>query len=124
MSRSKSEVGLIGEDLAGQFLKRKGFAILERNHRNRFGEIDIVGRAPNGTLVFVEVKTMTSEGGGEIGPEDQASRAKLEKMRKAAMMFAGYKQKLIREDRGWRIDLVAIVLTDPPTIRYYENVVN
>lgn len=43
------------EEAAARFLKRKGYRIIERNYRTRFGEIDIVARY-DGYLVFVEVK--------------------------------------------------------------------
>ena len=45
-----------GEDLAANYLKRKGFTILERNYRIRGGEIDIIAQNED-TLIFVEVKT-------------------------------------------------------------------
>lgn len=54
----KSELGQKGEDLACVYLVEKGFKILERNYRRKWGEIDIVAVAPDKTLVFVEVKTM------------------------------------------------------------------
>lgn len=48
-----------GEDEAARLLKKKGYTILERNFRGRFGEIDIVAREGD-TLVFVEVKARTN----------------------------------------------------------------
>ena len=49
-------LGTEGERLAGLHLERRGFTILARNYRTRFGELDLVGW--NGeTLVFCEVKT-------------------------------------------------------------------
>jgi putative endonuclease len=54
-------VGVRGEKLAARFLRRQGFKILYRNFRGRHGgEIDLVCRDGD-TLVFVEVKTRTSE---------------------------------------------------------------
>jgi putative endonuclease len=49
-------LGQLGERLAAEHLTRRGFRIVERNYRTRWGELDIVafdGR----TLVFCEVKT-------------------------------------------------------------------
>jgi len=52
----RNELGRRGEQLAVEHLERLGFAILERNYRTRWGELDIV--AFDGTaLAFVEVKT-------------------------------------------------------------------
>ena len=53
-------LGISGENLACDALSRQGYAILARRYRTRIGEIDIV--AMDGpTLVFVEVKTRTSD---------------------------------------------------------------
>src|SRR5436853_4636743 len=55
------QLGTRGEKLACRFLRRRGYKILYRNFRGRTGgEIDVVCR-DNDTLVFVEVKTRTSE---------------------------------------------------------------
>jgi putative endonuclease len=49
-----------GEELAAQHFQRLGFEVLARNHRTRFGELDLV--AYNGhTLVFAEVKTRRTD---------------------------------------------------------------
>ncbi|MBV9168064.1 MAG: YraN family protein [Solirubrobacterales bacterium] len=71
-------LGRLGEDVAADHLVRRGFAILQRNYRTRWGEIDIVafdGR----TLVFCEVKSRGSaRAGGRPGP---AAVAPLESLR-------------------------------------------
>ena len=64
-------LGRLGEELAVTHLRRMGFALLERNARTRYGEIDVIafdGR----TLVFVEVKTRRSRGSPRksSGPEE------------------------------------------------------
>jgi putative endonuclease len=53
-------LGIAGENLACEALTGRGYAILARRYRTRVGEIDIVAR-DGGTLVFIEVKTRTSE---------------------------------------------------------------
>src|SRR5579884_2513387 len=60
---SRRELGSRGEQLAVDHLVRRGFGILQRNYRTRFGELDIVafdGR----TLVFCEVKSRRSAPAG------------------------------------------------------------
>jgi putative endonuclease len=55
--RRAKELGRRGEDLAAAHLERLGYRILARNHRTRFGELDLVATDPaNETLVFCEVK--------------------------------------------------------------------
>lgn len=51
----RQTLGRAGEQQALEHLVRRGYALVKRNHRTRFGEIDLIvcnGRA----LVFVEVK--------------------------------------------------------------------
>jgi putative endonuclease len=55
-SDARHRLGATGERIAAEHLIRRGYTILERNYRTRWGELDIVafdGR----TLAFVEVKT-------------------------------------------------------------------
>ena len=48
-------LGAFGEEEAVRCLRRKGYRIVQRNYRCRFGEIDIIARKRN-ILAFVEVK--------------------------------------------------------------------
>ncbi|MBI2186271.1 MAG: YraN family protein [Acidobacteria bacterium] len=65
MADSRQSLGKIGEDLACGELRRRGYAILARRYRTRYGELDIVARQTE-TIVFVEVKARSDEtfGGG------------------------------------------------------------
>ena len=58
------EEGLKGEDMAIKTLKKAGYKIVERNHRNLLGEIDVVAEE-GGSLVFVEVKKRNTARFGE-----------------------------------------------------------
>ena len=51
--------GKIGEDLAVEYLRSKGYEILERNFLCKQGEIDIIALDKN-YLVFIEIKARTS----------------------------------------------------------------
>ena len=120
-------LGQIGEDLACEYLRDKGYRILNRNYRKPWGEIDIVTRAKDNTLVFAEVKTMVEAGDERIGPEDQMSAAKIEKFRRICRTFAAKNPELINERRGWRMDVVAIDANENINakdwkIRHYENI--
>ncbi|MEK7629917.1 MAG: YraN family protein [Patescibacteria group bacterium] len=118
----KSEIGEKGENYACTYLENKSYKILNRNYREVFGELDIIALAPDKTLVFVEVKTMTGSG-GFLRPEDQMTAAKLKKFRRVAQFYAGKHEELINDKKGWRLDLVAILITDgKPEISHYENV--
>ena len=62
--RVTNPIAKIGEELAAEYLRKKGYKIIDRNFRKGYGEVDIVAiEDPNSsekTLVFVEVKTRTS----------------------------------------------------------------
>ena len=120
--QKKSEIGRIGEDIAANALKARGFRIIERNYLKPWGELDIVAIAPDRTLVFVEVKTLTES--EDFTPEEHLTSDKLEKLQRTAQLFAGHRPELVDEKMGWRIDLAAITLRgdgEKPLIRYYEN---
>ncbi|TSC82328.1 MAG: putative endonuclease [Parcubacteria group bacterium Gr01-1014_19] len=120
----KQITGNDGENLACDFLIRKGYKIIERNYLKPWGELDIITKDRSGVLVFVEVKTMRCLPANTVlQPEDNLTDAKLKKLRRTAEMFAGKHPELIDSDLGWRIDLVAICLTSNKSkIRHYENV--
>lgn len=124
MVNNKSEIGNFGEDLACRFLLEKGYKIIERNFRKPWGEIDIIVKDPNKTLVFVEVKTMFETATDGLSPEDQLSYAKFKKIAKTSLGYTTTNPNLVDKIRGWRIDLVAIVLdkNKMPDIRHYENI--
>jgi putative endonuclease len=73
--------GQLGEQLAAEHLVRRGFRIVERNYRTRWGELDIVafdGR----TLAFCEVKTrrLTAAGRSPFEAVRTRKRARVRKM--------------------------------------------
>jgi len=51
----RQQLGRLGEDLALAHLERRGYRLVARNHRTRFGEIDLIV-SDDATIVFVEVK--------------------------------------------------------------------
>lgn len=122
----KSEIGKLGEDLACEYLIKKGYRVLERNFRKPWGELDIVAKYKDGTLVIVEVKTMREN--PSLSPEDNLTKAKLEKLKRTALLYAGSKQELLRDKKGWRIDLIAVSIsnltniTDNYLVSHYENI--
>ncbi|MCR1951524.1 MULTISPECIES: YraN family protein [unclassified Clostridium] len=56
MSKFNKCIGSYGEDLASSYLKSKGYYILKKNFRNKYGEIDLICRH-DGLIIFVEVKS-------------------------------------------------------------------
>jgi len=98
-------LGILGEDLAAEFLRKNGYKILERNFRSKFGEIDIIAQDKD-TLVFVEVKTRWSEKFGL--PEEAITPWKIKKIKKAGEYYKLFHPEL---PELLRIDAVCLDLS-------------
>ena len=83
MSRDpRHRLGQLGEQLAADHLSRRGFEIVERNYRTRWGELDIVA-FDGATLVFCEVKTRRLDSSAQ-SPFDAIRGGKRSQVRKMA----------------------------------------
>ena len=95
------ETGFSAEARAATFLEEQGLAIVARNYRTRFGEIDLVARDGT-TLVFVEVRSRTPGGFG-----DAASSITAAKQRRIALAARFYLSTLTREP-PCRFDVITL----------------
>ncbi len=119
----KSELGRVGEDFACGYLVKNGYKIIERNYRKSWGELDIVAKAKDKTLVLVEVKTMKNNFCQDIEPEDQMTFSKIKKFKKAAELYVGSHESLIDDKKGWRLDAIALLKDGKEfVVRHYENI--
>ncbi|MHC4738415.1 MAG: YraN family protein [Planctomycetota bacterium] len=111
-------LGRWGEKRCEKFLKKKGLKKLTRNFSCKAGEIDLIMVAPNGAIVFVEVKTRTDETFEAV--ESVITFGKKNKLYKTARYFLAVHNI---DNRPYRFDFVAIVLgkTGPERIKHYEN---
>jgi putative endonuclease len=99
---TKREIGIEGEDMATKALEKKGYKIIEKNYRSKFGEIDIVAEE-KGYLVFIEVKRRTSGSfGGSFDAIDERKKAHM--VRSAQYYLKSHKCF----DRKARFDVVGI----------------
>ncbi|HLY50611.1 MAG TPA: YraN family protein [Solirubrobacteraceae bacterium] len=80
---SRQQLGQLGEELAAEHLIRRGFQILQRNYRTRWGELDIVAFDGH-TLCFAEVKTRRVFAGSALGPFASIGPRKQSQVRKMA----------------------------------------
>lgn len=111
--------GAWGEELAAKYLRRKGYKIVEKNYRSRYGEIDIIAEDRN-FLVFAEVKLRKNDSHGS--GRDFVTARKQERLKATALLYLsqhpGEKQP--------RFDVVEIFAPDgtatkKPIINHLED---
>ncbi len=115
---SIQQTGALGEKLARNFLRQKGYAVLDANWSTLFGELDIVARQDE-MLVFVEVKTRRSH-------DSESALAGISALKKERIIKAAYQylqDKDVDDDSPWRIDVIAVALhaDGPPQIDHVED---
>lgn len=107
--------GARAEALAGDYLRAQGLAIVARNFRTRFGEIDLIARDRD-VLVFVEVRMRRSRRfGGAIASITAAKRRRL------VSAANGYLAMIGREP-PCRFDAVVMQGLDPRTIEWQRDI--
>jgi len=82
---TNQELGQLGEKLAKKFLEEREYEIIQQNFKSREGEIDIIAKDKDETVVFVEVKTRTSLEFGN--PSEAVNQIKKEHILKTAKYF-------------------------------------
>jgi putative endonuclease len=94
--------GILGEKLAQEFLKARGYQIVAKNYRSPDGEIDIIA-SKDGVIVFVEVRAKHSPIFGT--PEESITRRKKKKL---VLVSQHYLQTLTEPPPFWSIDFIGI----------------
>lgn len=128
MSQSRQELGRWGEAHAAEYLVDQGYTIVARNERTPYGEIDLVAQKVSGPtaesresqelLVFVEVKTRTSQSFGY--PEEAVTPRKQINLISAAQHYLQEHPDL---NLDWRIDVISIERypDQAPIIHHFDN---
>lgn len=114
----RKELGILGEKIAAEYLKKRGYTIVETNFRSRQGEIDIIARDKD-YLVFVEVRSRRSHEFGS--PEESLTHSKRERLVSLAL---GYLLTHSHLPSLWRIDVVAIDLDSAGKVSRLELIQN
>lgn len=102
-----NNVGKIGEKIAVNFLKKKGFYIERVNYWKPYGELDIVARE-NDLTRFVEVKSVSYETDSDLGklsvrPEENLHHHKIKRLKKVIESYV-----ISHETGEWVFDLVLV----------------
>jgi putative endonuclease len=114
LSDFRKQVGNKGESLAEDYIKRKGYKIIQRNYRCRLG--DIIAKDDD-TIVFIEVRTKQNENFGS--PQDSVTSTKINKISKTALSFI---QEKNLSGFSYRFDFIAITFSQgKPNIEHIEN---
>ncbi|HUF41748.1 MAG TPA: YraN family protein [Verrucomicrobiae bacterium] len=113
---AKQVLGREGEHVAEQFLRKKGYKVVERNYRCAAGELDLIV-LDRRVVVFVEVKTRSGKGFGS--PLEAVEFRKQRRMIRAAQFFLSA-NKLHQRDA--RFDVVGISWPGgEPLVEHIEN---
>jgi putative endonuclease len=116
MTMERQALGQRGEDLACRTLEARGYHILHRRYRTRYGEIDIVAQH-GGVLVFVEVR---ARGNGRFG--GAAASVTAQKQQRVAAMAESYLGLEGQQERLCRFDVVAVdAEVIPPRVTIYPD---
>jgi putative endonuclease len=111
-------LGQRGEDFAARYLKRLGYHIVGRQVDLRVGELDVVA-VDGRTVVFVEVKTRTSDAAG--APAEAVDDLRQERMTRAALAYLKSHGLL---EYPARFDVIALVWPDgarTPSVEHIQN---
>lgn len=115
--RAKDATGIIGEEIAAEYLSRQGHQILERRWRGMRGELDLITR-DGAQLVAVEVKTRRGEGYGH--PFEAIGTAKLARLHRLLLDYC-VAQHWLHMQR--RVDVIAVLLSGAAAAHAQEHLV-
>jgi len=109
-----NDTGQQGEQIAAKHLTEKGYQILEQNWRHKRAEVDLICKLGD-KLVFVEVKTLTSNAFGY--PENSVGAKKERMLSEAADEYVHQ----TNHQQEVRFDIVAITLQPQVAIEHFED---
>ena len=126
---SSKQLGILGEQIAENCLKNKGYQILEKNYSFRVpgnpqkGEIDITVKK-NDIISFIEVKTLRLAQNEPFLPEEKADFVKQRKLVKTAESWL--MKKNIPLNSKWQIDVIAVEMNPnkKAKINHFENAIS
>ena len=115
----RQETGRVGEDLAAEYLRSRGWIILDRNWRCPAGELDIVACQPGfaRTVVFCEVKTRRGLRFGQ--PIEAITSAKMAKLRDLGLLWLRARRMSAAH---LRFDGIGVLLTPSGAPRFDHRV--
>lgn len=124
------KLGALGENVACEYLVKKGYKVIGKNYRISFGEIDIIARKKwrwfsrgNKIIHFVEVKTII-DSGESFFPEERVDHKKRQKLRRLSEIWL--EKNNFPQSYPCQIDVIGIIInenTRNAKVHYFQNVV-
>ena len=127
-----NKTGAFGEQIAVNYLKRRGFTVLDVNYLKKWGEIDIIAHNSDNVVHFIEVKTVSYETKKLLDyavthetwrPEEQVHAFKLKKL--SRVIESWIMEKSYEGD--WKIDVIAVRVVPrekDATVKYIPNIID
>ena len=121
------KMGEIGENVAAQYLERKGFLIKERNYTKKWGEIDIVAKKGS-RIHFIEVKSQSVDLVKNLKyidsykPEQNMHFAKVERLKRTLQTYLIERNVYL----DWQFDLIIVYLDEAnrkAKVKYMDNLI-
>ncbi len=108
--------GRLGEQIAFDYLKNKGFTVIEQNYTKKIGELDIIA-SKNSIIHFVEVKILVKdkieyvscETDQKYSPFENVTRSKLRKFSRTCEWYI--QERHVSHETKWQIDVIAVTVT-------------
>lgn len=124
-------IGRLGEDIGVKYLKNKGFKVILRNYRKKYGEIDIIAEKSE-MLHFIEVKSVSYENNPAFvsrvtdlhRPEDNIHPQKLKRLSRTIQAYL-----LERYQKGepeWVFDAITVKINQKnrqAIVNFIENII-
>jgi putative endonuclease len=135
-----NEIGAVGERIAANWLEKKGFLVVCRNYRKKWGELDIVAEKDK-MVHFVEVKTVSRQSFGgsfsqkvnDYRPEDNMHPWKLQRLRRAIQTYLlennrklSHSAEAMRDGPEWQFHLICVFLDQTQRVakvKFIENLI-
>ena len=124
------DIGSLGELMTANYLKRKGFQLLEMNYLRKWGEIDVIVEKDS-RVHFVEIKTVSYGTKAELEravahgtwrPEENVHAFKIKKLSRAIDTWIADN----KWSGDWQIDVAAVRVVPRETyatIKIIDNVI-
>jgi putative endonuclease len=131
MVSHNNTIGSLGENIVSKFLSTKGFSIIQKNYRKKWGEIDIIAEKDH-IIHFVEVKSISKTSGfvnksdpmDEFMPEENIHLWKIKRLLRTINSYLS--EKHLRDtDIEWQLDALIVVIDrgeKKAHVRIIENI--